>query len=52
MKNKVLAAEEALNGGVQRVVIGSAGGERPITAARAGRGTVFTGTEITQAVNA
>jgi acetylglutamate/LysW-gamma-L-alpha-aminoadipate kinase len=29
MKNKVLAAEEALNGGVGRVVIGSANGESP-----------------------
>jgi len=42
MKNKVLAAEEAINGGVGRVIIGSASGERPITNARAGRGTVFT----------
>lgn len=42
MKNKVLAAEEAINGGVGRVIIGSASRERPITNARAGRGTVFT----------
>ncbi len=41
MKNKVLAAEEALNAGVARVVIGSAAGERPIAAARTGAGTVF-----------
>lgn len=43
MKNKVLAAEEALAGGVDRVVIASARGERPIDAARSGRGTVFGG---------
>jgi len=49
MKNKVLAAEEALNGGVTRVVIASAGGEMPIAQARAGRGTVFN-TTIAQAV--
>ena len=41
MKNKVLAAEEALAGGVGRVVIGAAGGEGAIERARAGRGTVF-----------
>jgi len=41
MKNKVLAAEEALNGGVGRVVIGSANGESPIAAARRGAGTLF-----------
>jgi acetylglutamate/LysW-gamma-L-alpha-aminoadipate kinase len=41
MKNKVLAAEEAITGGVSRVVIGSAGGEHPIANARAGRGTTF-----------
>jgi len=41
MKNKVLAAEEAMIGGVRRVVIGSAGGERPIERARTGSGTVF-----------
>lgn len=43
MKNKVLAAEEALAGGVARVVIGSANGEQPITTARQGSGTVFEG---------
>lgn len=41
MKNKVLAAEDARNGGVPRVVIGSANGERAISRARAGAGTVF-----------
>lgn len=43
MKNKVLAAEEALSGGVRRVVIGSANGHSPIAAALAGAGTVFEG---------
>ena len=43
MKNKVLAAEEALTGGVARVVIGSAKGESAIARARAGAGTVFEG---------
>lgn len=43
MMNKVLAAEEALVGGVARVVIGSANGDSPIAAARAGAGTVFEG---------
>lgn len=43
MKNKVLAAEEALNAGVARVVIGSARGDDAITRARAGTGTVFEG---------
>ena len=51
MKNKVLAAEEALAGGVARVVIGSAGGEQPITNARSGRGTEF-GQSRTATVNA
>lgn len=41
MKNKVLAAEEALAGGVRRVVIGSAQGDDAISKARAGTGTVF-----------
>lgn len=41
MKNKVLAAEEALQGGVSRVVIGAASGENAIASARSGRGTVF-----------
>lgn len=55
MKNKVLAAEEAITGGVSRVVIGSAGGEHPIANARAGRGTTFSSTIrnlSTQQVNA
>lgn len=43
MMNKVLAAEEAINGGVGRVVIGSANGESPIASARKGAGTVFEG---------
>jgi acetylglutamate/LysW-gamma-L-alpha-aminoadipate kinase len=43
MKNKVLAAEEAISGGVRRSVIGCANGEAPIAAARAGAGTVFEG---------
>lgn len=43
MKNKVLAAEEAMTGGVARVVIGSANGATPIASARAGAGTVFEG---------
>ncbi|HZW08595.1 MAG TPA: [LysW]-aminoadipate kinase [Phycisphaerales bacterium] len=41
MKNKVLAAEEAIAGGVRRVVIGCANGDAPIAAARAGAGTVW-----------
>ena len=45
MKNKVLAAEEAMRGvggrAVPRVVIGSANGENAIARARAGEGTVF-----------
>jgi len=41
MKNKVLAAEEAIIGGVARAIIGSANGPVPIAAARAGAGTVF-----------
>ena len=42
MKNKVLAAEEALNEGVGRVVIASARGESPLDAALRGEsGTVF-----------
>ncbi|GJM19827.1 MAG: putative acetylglutamate kinase-like protein [Phycisphaeraceae bacterium] len=41
MKNKVLAAEEALAGGVSRVVIGSARGTDAIELALAGAGTIF-----------
>lgn len=43
MKNKVLAAEEALTGGVGRVVIGSAMCADAIATARAGAGTIFAG---------
>lgn len=43
MKNKVLAAEEALQEGVRRVVIGSANGDGAIARARQGAGTVFEG---------
>lgn len=46
MKNKVLAAEEAIAGGVPRVVIGSALGEGAIARARAGAGTVFEGAAV------
>ncbi len=41
MKKKVLAAQEAMTGGVQRVIIGDARGERPLERALAGEGTVF-----------
>lgn len=41
MKNKVLAATEAIAGGVPRVTIASACGDRPIERARAGAGTTF-----------
>ena len=41
MKKKVLGAEEALNGGVQRVVIADGRVENPITGALAGNGTVI-----------
>lgn len=41
MKKKVLAASEALEGGVQRVVISDARRTRPISSALAGQGTVF-----------
>jgi [amino group carrier protein]-L-2-aminoadipate 6-kinase len=43
MKNKVLAAEEAMLGGVGRVVIGSANGVGALARARAGAGTVLEG---------
>ena len=46
MKNKVLAAEEALHGGVPRVVIGRAGGDGAIARARGGVGTVFANQEV------
>jgi len=41
MKNKVLAAQEAIEGGVGRVSIASASGDRPIERARQGAGTTF-----------
>jgi [amino group carrier protein]-L-2-aminoadipate 6-kinase len=40
MRKKVLAAREALEGGVQRVVIASSAGENPVAAALEGHGTV------------
>ena len=43
MKNKVLAAKEALENGVPRVVIGSANGNQAIWNARNAIGTVFEG---------
>jgi hypothetical protein len=50
MKNKVLAAEEALTGvggtPVPRVIIGSANGENAIARARAGEGTLFEGASV------
>lgn len=41
MQMKVLAAEEALNGGVGQVVIADCNAPQPVTGALAGRGTVF-----------
>lgn len=41
MKKKVLGAQEALAGGVGRVIMGDARIEQPIRAALGGRGTVF-----------
>ncbi len=41
MKKKVLAAAEALEGGVARVVIADARRDRPVTDALGGEGTVF-----------
>lgn len=41
MKKKVLGAQEALAGGVKRVIMGDARIENPIQAALNGRGTVF-----------
>jgi len=41
MKNKVLAAEEAINAGVRRVTIGSANGADALARALAGVGTVL-----------
>lgn len=41
MRKKVLAAREALEGGVGRVVIGPSSGATPVSAALGGQGTVF-----------
>ncbi|MBI1190032.1 MAG: [LysW]-aminoadipate kinase [Tepidisphaera sp.] len=41
MKNKVLAAREALEGGVSRVIIGDARAASPLSMALEGAGTVF-----------
>jgi len=41
MKKKVLAAKEALHGGVAKVVIANANAERPIGSALSGEGTVI-----------
>ncbi len=41
MRKKVLAAQDALRGGVGRVVIASSAGRAPVTRALAGEGTVF-----------
>lgn len=41
MRKKVLAARDALAGGVGRVVIGSSSGDAPVARALAGEGTVF-----------
>ena len=41
MRKKVLAAEEALEAGVEQVVIASSNAASPVTDALAGQGTVF-----------
>jgi acetylglutamate/LysW-gamma-L-alpha-aminoadipate kinase len=41
MKKKVLAAKEAISGGVPKVVISNANSERPLTKALSGEGTVL-----------
>jgi acetylglutamate/LysW-gamma-L-alpha-aminoadipate kinase len=41
MKKKVLGATEAINGGVKKVIFGSANTEKPLTSALAGHGTVI-----------
>lgn len=53
MRKKVLAAQEALQGGIRRVVLGDARRERPLSDACVGRGTVIgarvgAGTEVSQ----
>lgn len=45
MRIKLLAAQEAVDGGVRRVVLGDARCESPITRALAGEGTVISGAE-------
>lgn len=42
MKRKVLGAQEALAGGVQRVIVGDGRVENPVQRALSGEGTVFT----------
>jgi len=41
MKKKLLGAQEALDGGVRRVIIGDARGSAPVTEALAGKGTLI-----------
>ncbi len=41
MKKKVLGAQEALAGGVKRVILGDSRGQSPVRAALQGKGTVF-----------
>jgi acetylglutamate/LysW-gamma-L-alpha-aminoadipate kinase len=49
MRLKVIAAAEAVAGGVREVVIASASGLRPVAAALAGGGTYVSGTAIAEA---
>ena len=41
MKKKLLGAKEALEGGVQHVILGDARGQSPLTQALQGKGTVL-----------
>jgi acetylglutamate/LysW-gamma-L-alpha-aminoadipate kinase len=41
MKKKVLGAQEALSGGVRRVIIADGRGQAPISQALNGRGTII-----------
>ena len=41
MKKKVLGAQEALAGGVKRIILGDSRGQTPVRAALQGKGTVF-----------
>ena len=41
MKKKLLGAQEAINGGVKKVILGDARIENPISAALEGKGTVI-----------